>query len=323
MRTRLLPAALVLASVGAPALAQTPYPAETNLRFEVWDGSAWTNTVNANPGDRIEWRAVVSYVGTRTDVMGLAEILYQPVIPNADNEGPVRDELGPWRNGGVSGNFIPGTLLSPAEGQDGGPLPSYGRIGFGFFSTEATGSNVLTSFRHSGGSDGAPQGDWLRIAGNFVSQWPSSGTGAWTTDDSNRILRGVSAGQWCRINPLTGVPNPVWQGGTQDLVIFRQALIVGDAAQDRTIEITMQDEFLRRAGMGVGSTDNRRHVRWFTQDVQQHSAAYRTSLTITPAIALVTIPSPGLGVAAIAGCAAVVRRRRGTSMVRHGGAHSM
>lgn len=312
MRTRLLSGALVLTSAGAPALAQTPYPAETNLRFEVWNGSAWSNTINANPGDRIEWRAVVSYVGTRTDVMGLAEILYQPIIPNADNEGPVRDELGPWRNAGVSGNFIAGTLLSQAEAQSGGPLPDYGRVGFGFFSTEATGSNVLTSFRHSGGSNGAPQGDWLRIAGTFVSQWPSTGDGSWTANDSNRILRGVSAGQWSRINPLSGVPNPFWQGGTQDIVIFRQALIVGDAAQDRTIELTMQDEFLRRAEMGAGSTDNRRHVRWFTQDVQTHTDAYRTSLTITPAIALVTIPAPGLGVLAIAGCAAVVcRRKRG------------
>ena len=89
---------------------------------------------------------------------------------------------------------------------------------------------------------------------------------------------------------------------------MRQVLIVGDAENDRTIEITTQEQLVLRAGLGLNSTDNRRYVSWFTSDAQTHGAAYRTSLTITPALALITIPAPGTGVVLLA-CFFTRRRR--------------
>jgi hypothetical protein len=311
MRIRPIAVLALLASVGAAAHSQTPYPPEANLRFEVWDGTQWTNQVNAHPGDRIEWRAVISSVGTRTDLLGLAECLCQPIIPNADNDGPVMDELGPWRNGGASGWGIPGSLLSESEGDSGDPLSSYGRVGFGYIGTTATGSNTMTSFRHSNGSNGAPPGEWLRIAGNYVSQWPVTGAGpGWSTADSNRLLRGINAGQVSRLS--SGFPNgtnPNWRGGTQDLVVFRQALIIGDAPADRTVEVSAAESPFRRAQMLPGTTDNRRYISWYDQENQLFSAAYRTCLTITPAIALVTVPAPGACGGIVCGVWAVRRRR--------------
>ncbi len=305
-----LAVATLAAFAGAPSIAQTPYPAEANLRFEVWDGAQWTNTVNAHPGDRIEWRAVISYTGTRTDIQGLAEALYQPVIPNADNEGPVMDQLGPWRSGGVSSNLYLGSMLSQAEGNNGSQLASYGRVGFGLTATTASGSNIMTSFRHSNGSNGAPDGSWLRIAGNYVSQWPIVGSDpGWTASDANRLLRGISACQLPRVSPSGGL-NSYWRPGTQNLVLFRQALIVGDASDDRTIEITAQEQLIRRAGMSADDTDNRRYVSWYTQDYQPFPDAYRTSLSITPAIAFVTVPAPGAAVVAGVLTCFLTRRRR-------------
>ncbi len=315
-----LTATTLAAFAGSPAVSQTPYPAETNLRFEVWDGAQWTNTVNAHPGDRIEWRAVISYVGTRTDIQGLAEVLYQPIIPNADNEGPVMDELGPWRNLGASGSSSSGSagLLSESEGNDGGPLPSYGRVGFGLIGSGPQSQNIHTSFRHTNGTNGAPPGSWLRIAGWYCSQWAVDGSSAvWTPSDTNRLLRGMTAGQMSRLTsayPSTGGVNPYWRGGTQDLVILRQALFVGDDATDRAVAITTDERFLRRAGMSFGSTDNRRYVNWYTEDSQEQDDAYRTSLTITPAIAFVTVPAPGTAV--VIGTFAWVCARRHRSGLR-------
>ncbi len=305
-----LTAMTLAALAGAPSHAQTPYPPEANLRFEVWDGAQWTNTVNAHPGDRIEWRAVISYTGTRTDVQGLAEALYQPIIPNADNEGPVMDQLGPWRNGGNDGQNIAGSLLSVAQGNNGAPLTTYGRVGFGLPVASATGFNTHTLFRHSGESNGAPPGDWLRISGTFGAQWPVSGNETtWTSDDSNRVLRGMAAAQYSRAIS-GGEQNSHWRGGTQNLVILRQALFIGDASQERSLEITCDEASLRRAEMTQESTDNRRYVSWYTQDIQTFTDAYRTSLTVTPALAFVTVPAPGT-----AACVGVLtcflsRRRR-------------
>ncbi len=306
-------AACFAMSVGSVALAQAPYPSETSLRFEVWDGSQWTNQVSAHPGDRIEWRAVVSYVGTRTDIHGLAEMTFQPVIPNADNEGPVKDELGPWRNGGVTGNYVPDSMLTPAEGASGAALASYGRVSFGYPATVATASNILTSFRHTNGSNGAPAGNWLRVAGNYVSQWPVAGDAPdFSVADQNRVLRGVYCAQNSNYLPTGTGLNPFYVAGSTSVVVFRQSLIVGDENTDRMVDITAEDWSFRRAGTTSSPTDNRRYISWYTEEVQQFGAAYRTSLTVTGARAIVTVPEPQAFALAVWALPLVARRRRGS-----------
>ncbi|MFO0832919.1 MAG: hypothetical protein U0637_13895 [Phycisphaerales bacterium] len=275
------------------AVAQATFPLESELRFEVWDGTQWASSVHAAAGDRVEWRAVVSYTGTRTDIQGLSEALYQPVVSNADNAGVAMDALGPWRNGGEGSEVLPGTLVTTDEGESGGPLASYGRVGMAHTGTISAYSNILTTFRHSGGSGGAPAGEWLRVAGSFVTQWPVSGSGSgWNADDANRLLRGVSAAQNSRLAPgYPGGVYPYFREGTQRVVIFRQALVLGDAT-DRVVEITTMEAMLRRAVMYSGSTDNRRYISWYTQDSQTYNAAYKTSVVITPATIFVPAPVP-------------------------------
>lgn len=296
-------------AVGA-AWAQTSYPIESEVRFEVWNGSQWSTSVQALPGDRIEWRVVASYTGPRTDIKGLGELLYQPVISNTDNTGPIMDQVGPWRNGGVGSEALPGTLLTSSEAADGNALASYGRYGLGFIGTVPTSSNVLTTFRHSGGANGAPPGDWLRLAGTFVSQWPVAGDAAnWTSTDGNRLLRGVVASQASRIAnwyPDTGNVNPYYRSETANVVLMRQALILGDSTDVRSLEITTMQQMLRRTGMTTGTTDNARYMTWYTQDNQSFSAAYKTGVVITPAVVTV-VPAPAAGVVA---CVAVFCRRR-------------
>lgn len=87
-------------------------------------------------------------------------VFYQPVIVNADITGGLaRDNLGAWRNNGVSGQgntTLAQGLLSVAEGNNSGALSSYGRVRFGFTSRSTAAwqrRRDLTGFDHAAGTD--------------------------------------------------------------------------------------------------------------------------------------------------------------------------
>lgn len=297
--------------------AQTYEQGGARITFQVYEPSfnSWTQTVMAAPGMRVEWRVVLDYTGTRTDLFALGEALYQPTISEADNTdgGNGVDEFGPWRNGGVSGNSIAGSMLTEAEGQNGGPLASYGRVRFGGTVMAATASNVLTTFRHSGGAGGGPAGDYMRIAGNFASQWPRSLAGPVppldvTTDDVNSVLRGVSSMQQSQaLNPTFHV------AGTTNLVVFRGAFIMSaDPSWPTNMQLTTFRESFRRVGGTTGATegDDRRYFTWQTGAAD--SGSHRTvDPQIVPAFIQI-LPSPGAGLAFFAfGLCAACRRRTG------------
>lgn len=103
----------VVALAGCAALvhAQAVEPGTTRLAFEVWNGSSWGSSAALMPGDRVEYRVTVSYTGTQ-NVFGLAGGRYQPTFSNVDNDGPIRDANAPFRNGGISGNAVAGSVLS-------------------------------------------------------------------------------------------------------------------------------------------------------------------------------------------------------------------
>lgn len=289
------------------------------LRFEVLNPSTgtWGSEYNdAMSGQQIEWRVVASYIGTRTDLFAMGEVLYQPTISNVDNlgSGAQADQIAPWRNGGAGGNSVPSSMLTAADGNIVGPLPGgYGRVGFGGTVTAATWSNLMTSFRHSGGSDSAPAGEWIRIAGNFVTQWPQAYVNvAPDAAAVNRILRGISSMQQSQaLAPTFHIP------GTQNLVLFRQAIILSDSPEVRELQISTFQQALRRVG-GTTSTDDTRYMSWQTGSVD--SGSYRTGVVIVPAIIRVNIPSPGGACVLGAGAVWVVRRRRS---IRGRGALSM
>lgn len=288
------------------------------VRFQVWDGAAWTNSVNTVPGGRVEWRVVVSYTGTRTDLNGLGDMGYQPVIGNADNDG-VQDTIGAYLDGGLSGNAAgaggtPAGLLGLtaaglAEANSGAQLTGYGRVRFGSTAANATSTSTLTSFRHTAGSNGAPAGSFIRLAGQWVSSWPIAIDGALANlpDGSSpalRVSRGVIASQLSQNSAGT-----FFAPGVSDLTIFRQAFIAGDALGQRTLSTFI--ESFRRAATGAGSTDNRRYIAWQTgpNDGGAGATGHRTAFSIEGATINV-IPTPGaVALLGLGGLLAARRRR--------------
>jgi hypothetical protein len=302
--------ALCAVGFGTVALAQQPYPLESVMRFQVWNGTEWTNEVSVLPGSRVEWRVTVSYTGANTNIFALAAARYQPTISNWDNDGGTIDRLGAWRNGGISGQPPGGAfgMLDDAEGSGHQPLETYSRYNHGFVGMGPHVDNTMTSFLHQGGSGGAPAGSWLRIAGSFVTTWPRDGTLPWTVNDGNRILRGVGAEQV----PFTHTgPHPNFVPGTQDLVLLRQAVTLSEDASLRTLEITTGEWSMLRAG-GVNSQDNRRYIVWHDDPNATTFTGPRTSVLFESALIHVvpTIPAPGSAFVGVGACLLAARRRR-------------
>ncbi|HYF14862.1 MAG TPA: hypothetical protein VD971_07310 [Phycisphaerales bacterium] len=306
MRTFIILSAIGLASV---CTAQQPYPLESVMRFQVWDGSGWTNEISVLPGSRVEWRVTVSYTGANTNVFALGGVRYQPTISNWDNDGQSVDQLAPWRNGGQSGEPAVGAfgMLDKAEAVGSSALDDYGRAGFGTPGMINAYQNRMTSFTHAGGSGGAPSGSWLRIAGSFVSMWPREDGDPWTVDDGNRVARGVGAGQF-QWNGSES--HPYFIAGTQDNVLLRQAVTLSADSGARTLELTTGEWSMLRAG-GVGSADNRRFISWYDSPSDDSLGSYRSSVSFVPATIHVIPPIPAPGAIAVcAGGALILARKR-------------
>lgn len=295
---------VAVAGAATAASAQWGGPIETELCFQVWDGAQWAQTTTVAPGSRVEWRAVVSYTGTRTDLFGWGSMQYQPYLTNADNSG-VQDTHLAFRNGGTQGSAIPGAMLTQAEGNNGGPLASYGRVTFGGTAANAAGLNIVSQFRHGGGSPqaGAPAGSYIRLAGSSVTNWPvyPLNTAALATAANiNAIKRGIKADQTAQTNPITGIVNTFYLTGTQNLVVFRGAFQLGDSLDTRTItaDISSQD----RASSG---TNDNRFATWHTN---AFGSGYNTGVSFKAATIL--IPSPAsLALLGLGGLVAARRRR--------------
>jgi hypothetical protein len=305
---------LVCGAGAARAQTEPPmYPIEAAMRFEAWDGSAWSRSVTVNPGARIEWRIVMDYTGVRTNLTAMGEVLYQPILSNADNVGTGTDldRYADFRNNGSSGYNMPGSLLTESEGNDQNPMPpgaglyqGYGRVRYGQTAMTTVSSNVLTLFRHSGGSNGAPPGEWMRLAGSALTQWPPLEVppGGLPNYPYNR---GVNASQVSRA--LTN-PQSNHTLGTSNLVIFRMALLLSETNTDaRSMVLTSRPEFLKRSG-GTIPTDDMRYMTWQAGDSDNGSVRVGVEfqeLTIN------VVPAPGAaGVLLAAAALMPIRRRR-------------
>lgn len=190
--------AVALASLAGSGIATAQVvqePIGARLEYQVsLPGGTWGSSVTINPGERVEWRAVISFTSTQNAV-ALGRIYYQPIFSNVDNTGTgsEQDQLGTWRNNGSSGQgntTLQQGLLSLAEGADSSELASYGRVHYGFTSrsTTAGSSGPLIGHRHSGASDGAPSGEWMRVAGSNNTTWYPENVGG-TVPLRNRSLR--------------------------------------------------------------------------------------------------------------------------------------
>lgn len=298
---------VALAGIAGAASAQvTQAPIGASLRYEVAiNGGAWGSSVDALPGDRVEWRAVVSYTGSEGAV-ALGRVYYQPVISNADNVGGSQDQLGAWRNGGISGQgnttLTPG-LLSAADGANSGALASYGRVVYGFTSRSTTAGNsgALVGHRHSAGSAGAPAGEFIRIAGSLNTQWYPASIPNGTTALNNQILFGV-------VSDNNTATSTWFATGTQNLVIFRQALILSDSEDLRTLTINSEAATLQRAGGGAGADDTR-FMTWARAGEGGSTATIRAGVEYIPGVINV-VPTPGaVALLGLGGLVAARRRR--------------
>ncbi len=302
------------------AAAQTTYEqGGARIEFQAFNPStnSWSNSVEGGEvfsGLRVEWRMVLTYTGTRTDLFALGEMAYQPVLLNADvvDSGNGVDTLGPWRNGGVSGNTIAGSMLTEADGYTGSPLPSYGRVRFGATLTGSATGNTITTFAHPGGSNGGPDGFHYRIAGSTATQWPRSLAGPVPPldvlqSDMDNISHGMSAKQ------LSQAASPAFHVPGLSVVLLRQSLTISNNTVDpRVIFLTVQRESLLRVGGATGASegDDRRYISW-----QTNAGDNGSHRTVDPQIVPLVMPvfwtpSPGslglCGVAAVWGC----KRRR-------------
>jgi hypothetical protein len=282
--------------IGWSAQVANAQPVElftTRLAFEVWNGSSWSNSTVAQPGERIEYRATIAYLGNPAAISGFASGRYQIIFGGVDNAGPLLDTHAPFRNGGVSADFLPGTMLSQTEAASGASLPSYGRSAYGSAITGNATQNVLTQFRHSDGSGFAPPGDWLRIGGNSQSMWPD-------VQSSTILARGIPLSQSPQVNPATGQVNTRYIQGGQSIVVFRGALDLGDAS-NRTITITSgQPTFT--AGTVLGA------FGWFTN---QFGGSPRLSTGFVQDATVTVVPSPSvLALSLSLGTLAALLRRR-------------
>lgn len=294
---------LTCAGFVAPARAQE-YPLETELRFEVYDGEKWTQTMRANPCQQVEWRVVVTYIGNDPRIYALGEILYQPIISNADNSGSGSEQdqvVDLIRNSGFG---VPGSLLAQPDGHNPHPRATsetqtdnigYGRVNFGQSGMTWV-TTGLSTFRHSAGSDGAPAGEWIRLAGGYVSQWPvfpMDTPSLVTADALNRILRGVSANQLSHALLVSQGQASDHTAGSRAVVVFRGALILSCDALAREVSINSDRAFLNRVGRRhlvvnpdgsyywIGDPDDRRYATWQTS-ISDHGT-YRTSVRFVPA----------------------------------------
>jgi hypothetical protein len=310
-------AAVLACAGGVQSLAQGQLAetARSTLRFEVFDPSvgAWGTTVSVAPAARVEWRAVVSYTGTNTNVHALGGITYQPTFSNVDNTaaGGI-DELLPWRNGGSQGNAIAGSTLTVDEGASGSALESYGRVRFAQTSMNSATISTLTTHRHGGdfAMAGAPAGSFIRVAGSFVTAWPRAAlpTAAdATAANLNAINRGVFSNQVSNISPIPiEPPNTFFLAGTQNLVIFRGAMQLSGLADARTLELSTPAGTLQRFG-GVNNADDLRYMSWLVGI--SDSSSWRVGVDVVGAN-IVVVPGPGWAGVLMGGCVVGCRRRR-------------
>lgn len=250
-------------------------------------GGGWGTSVSINPGDRVEWRVVISHTGIQS-AAALGRIYYQPVLSNVDNTGGGndQDQVGVFRQ-------PPNAILSDAEGTTTFPLPSYGRVVYAMNQ-----SLTFVAHRHSNSSDGAPLGDYLRIAQTSATQWyPLSGPG------------NLSAGV---VSDNGAASSTIFNPGTQNLTIFRQAFIASTDApgQPRTVSLFIDAASLMRAGGSSGSDDTR-YMTWAAAGEGGSTASIRVGVEFIPAT-ITIVPAPGAASGLIAlGTTTLIRRRRG------------
>jgi hypothetical protein len=281
---------LVAAAVSASAIAATAAHAQlatSRLDYQVRiPGSTnWSSSVTAQPGDRVEFRALVSYTGS-VPVFGFKDAGIQPVV---SHWVPGNDVLLPFRTtgGGVAG----GVDLDSGE---------YGRIrpfaGPGISTTNALRghtNNVIDGVRY------------LRIAQNRATNWVGVGPTSGSAQANNFSgSGGVQLGQFAPQSVFRTPETLPFDGRTQDVEVIRFGITIGTEI-GRTMEVTTPAAGILR----TPTTANLRAFNWFDRPDARDNDRVFGAVTVVPATIRV-VPSPGVGALAAMGLIVVAARRR-------------
>lgn len=308
-RTVPLAAALMLAS-GTPTLAQ---PAETLLRFEArhFDSSnnaGWGSEIAAVPGNHIEVRAVVSFIGIGP-VVALGQISFQPLVSNWSLEDLlITSGVGAMQIGPTGSNITtPPGYVPDMPG-------AYGRItpwASGVYTT----STFLRGHVHLN-----PTGDgvnYLRIARADVTNW--IGVGPTSGPDS---INNTNGGGGVGINQGTigsgrGANQPPQVLGTQNLIVFKFGFVLGNADGVRSLGMSAWLGPLNEPPP-IPPPFWQPDTRWHTSENSSSPGTYRTRVQVENA-AIHVLPSPGAGVMIVLMALMGVRARKRSYVLQETG----
>ncbi len=293
-----------LAAAGTSHALGQGDPPETELRYEVrrfdaTHNNGWGSTLDALPGDRIEVRAMVSYIGT-APVIALGQIIFQPTLSNwATGDALLTNSLLGQSGGlfhpdgiGSSGSYIttPPAGVPDVPGAYGRAMP---------FTAAAVGSRF-----YRGHTQSVAGISYLRIARSDVTNWfgvgPSSGAGAVNnTNGGGGVLCWQGSLGFGR--PSSAPPPLI---ATQDILVFKFGFTLSTSPASRELSIFTPPlgigRFTGSSGYGGPATG------WFVAPDEGGPGSHRTDVEVVAGL-LRVVPSPAtLGLFAFA---CVYRRR--------------
>lgn len=288
-----------LVAVAGLATVANAQVANTLLKYEVSrDGVNWSSTLNANPGDTIQVRALASYIGSASapTAGGLGQIVFQPVVSSWTGADTLITTAGTPGNNGVGP--VGGTRSTPIGTVEDAP-GQYGRITpFGANST--TTSTYLRGHVGTGTAAGL-----LRIARADVTNWIGVGatSGASAANNWNGG-GGVSIAQIA--NPSRLPTDPAFNNGTSNLVVFKFSFLVG-AGDGRSLVINTPDAGFNRT---LSSGQYVPNIRWFANENEASASVQTAAVAEAATIRVVPVPAPGaMALLGLGGLVAARRRR--------------
>jgi len=292
------------------------------------DGTTFTNSVSATPGQTVQVLVTVSYTGTSSAVTGFGSANFQPTISNWGSDL----SLLPMRQGGnvlpaggagmIQPQFYAGTTAGDGPHVSAGYVAgSYGRVN-PMGRTFLDDANAITSFVHNN-----PDGTgltYLRIAQANVPMWfgqagnTTGGSGVnvaqlyvvgRTTDDpdfwGNKEVNQVDPSDPSAGWAVTPVPNPAGNARRNNVEVFRFAFTVGTGGTDRflTIDAPLAGQQETTAGSGV------RYIGYWNNPAATNPGALLAPVVQTGSVHVV-IPTPATLALMGLGGLVIARRRR-------------